>query len=166
VISTKVTYLYHVKYDVSTLRHLRFLLGQRKLWGVPFQATYLVGDTLKKLRLDRGLTQADVADRAGLARTTVNRIERDAIAVGPKRLAALAVALDVSVLELAPAAAPDEPGLSLLSRLEALEDQAEKDRLSRERGTRAVLRRLADLEEALELQAHKSSPRSTGKGGG
>ena len=105
-------------------------------------AASFIGERLRETRLARGLTQEQVAERARLARTTVNRIERNKEAAGPKRLARLAAALDVSVLELAPEAEADPLGLTLLGRQEALE--AECLRLTKL--VQALARRVGALE--------------------
>lgn len=121
-----------------------------------------IGERLRATRLARGLTQEQLADKAELQRPTVNQIERDKLGVGPKRLAQLASALEVSVLELAPEAPPDPPGLTILDRLQALEEQAAKDRRTRQTAMRGATRRLADLEARLERLEQRLAPPSTG----
>jgi transcriptional regulator with XRE-family HTH domain len=80
-----------------------------------------IGARLREARAARGLTQEQVAVRARIARTDVNRIENDGLSVGRQRLERIAAALDVSVLELQPEAEVDAPGLTLLRRLEEAE---------------------------------------------
>jgi putative transcriptional regulator len=57
---------------------------------------------LKPLRLKAGLSQAELAERAGLQRTTVNRLEsaRTFYVPHPATLRALAKALGVTVSDL------------------------------------------------------------------
>ncbi len=80
-----------------------------------------IGTRLRKLRVAREMTQEQLANKASIARTDVNRIERDGLSVGRDRLERLAGALEVSVLELAPEAEADPLGWTLLDRQEALE---------------------------------------------
>lgn len=115
-----------------------------------------IGQQLRAIRKAQGLTQQDLADRSGLARPTVNQIERDALAVGSKRLARLAAALGVSVLELAPEAEPDSPGLTLLDRQEEL--AADVVRLTKLAQTLA--RRVAALERRVPGGAQRKKAAS------
>ncbi len=41
------------------------------------QAVVYIGDKLKDLRTQRALTQQELADKAGIGKKTVNRIERN-----------------------------------------------------------------------------------------
>jgi transcriptional regulator with XRE-family HTH domain len=43
------------------------------------EAVAYIGERLKDLRFRAGLTQQELADRAGVTQTTVARIERDAV---------------------------------------------------------------------------------------
>ena len=84
-----------------------------------YVAMAYIGERLKELR--GSLTQAEVAERAGIKRTDYNRIERNARSVGRVLLERLAEALDVSVLELQPEAEADPLGLTLQRRQQELE---------------------------------------------
>ena len=53
-----------------------------------------------RLRLDRRLTQANLAERAGLSRVALGKIERGAVLPRARTLVALARALGVPVREL------------------------------------------------------------------
>jgi len=72
-------------------------------------------ETLRRLRIEKGLSQARLAARAELDPSTVNQIERGAREASPSTLHKLAGALDVSLYELlegeprpkAPAPPPD-----------------------------------------------------------
>ncbi len=57
-------------------------------------------DQLKRLRAQKGLSQARLAARAGVDPSTVNQIERGAREASPATLRKLADALDVSLAEL------------------------------------------------------------------
>ena len=113
-----------------------------------------IGARLGAVRRARGLTQEELAIKAGIARTDVNRIENDNLSVGPARLGRLADALEVSRLELQPEAEPDALGLTLRDRQEALEgDVRELVRL-----TQRLTRRVA----ALERRVRPASARGEG----
>jgi transcriptional regulator with XRE-family HTH domain len=57
-------------------------------------------EQLKRLRAEKGLSQARLAARAGLDPSTVNQIERGAREASPATLRKLAEALDVGIAEL------------------------------------------------------------------
>ena len=59
-----------------------------------------IGQRLKRLRTLRALTQAELADRAGVTTATVARIERDEIEPRMTTLRKLAAALEVDPAEL------------------------------------------------------------------
>ncbi len=59
-----------------------------------------VGERLKKQRTLRALTQAELAERAGVTTATVARIERDEIEPRMTTLRKLAQGLDVDPAEL------------------------------------------------------------------
>ncbi len=60
----------------------------------------VVAKNLRKLRGERGLSQEELADRAGLNRNYVGMIEREENAPTVDTLEVLAKALDVSVIDL------------------------------------------------------------------
>ncbi len=63
---------------------------------------------LKAIRVERGLTQEEVAERAGMATSTLSRLESGARRLALDHLTPLAAALDVEVGELlAPAVSRD-----------------------------------------------------------
>ena len=64
------------------------------------QAVVYVGEQLKKLRTLRALTQAEVAERAGVTTATVARVERNEIEPRMTTLRKLAAALEVDPAEL------------------------------------------------------------------
>jgi len=73
-------------------------------------------ETLRRLRTERGLSQARLAARAELDPSTVNQIERGAREASPATLRKLADALDVGLYELlegepSPKAQPPPPEL-------------------------------------------------------
>lgn len=61
-----------------------------------------VGECIKRARTARGLSQEELADRAGLDRSYMSGIERGVRNTSVLKLAAVAKALDVSIRELLP----------------------------------------------------------------
>jgi transcriptional regulator with XRE-family HTH domain len=59
-----------------------------------------IGENLKRARFRAGLTQQELADKAGTTQTTVARIERDAVEPEVTTIRKLATALDVRIVEL------------------------------------------------------------------
>jgi len=55
------------------------------------------GDTLRRLRIDRGLTQPQLADAADLSEEWIRRIERGSASPSFETIEALAKALDAEV---------------------------------------------------------------------
>lgn len=78
------------------------------------------GETVLLWRLQRGLTQGDLARRAGVPRPNLSAIERGQREVSLKTVRALALALDVRPGVLVDGIAPEEEGAGELSR-EAME---------------------------------------------
>jgi transcriptional regulator with XRE-family HTH domain len=64
------------------------------------QAVVYVGDKLKDLRIERALTQQELADASGIGKNTVNRIERNETEPHLSTLRKLASALDVKPADL------------------------------------------------------------------
>lgn len=60
----------------------------------------LFGERFRELRRLKGLTQEDVANRTGLAVSTISRLERGAFTIGVNKLPLLADALGVPVRNL------------------------------------------------------------------
>src|SRR5215207_9593389 len=85
-------------------------------------AVVYVGDKLKRLRTLNALTQAELAERAGLTTAAVSRIERDEAEPRPSTLRKLAQALNVQPRELTEEQAKN--GYSLAQQLEALREYA------------------------------------------
>ena len=63
-------------------------------------AVVYIGQKLKDLRIERALTQEELAELAGIGKNTVNRIERHLTEPRPSTLRKLAGALDVPPSEL------------------------------------------------------------------
>lgn len=126
-----------------------------------------VGARLKELRQARELTQDQLAERAGITRTDLSGIENNRISVGTERVARLAAALDVSVLELVPREAPREEYLSLERRLGRGEKRA-ADILANQRQALAVQKSMLDRLEGIEagLQALAATLESLAEGAG
>jgi transcriptional regulator with XRE-family HTH domain len=59
-----------------------------------------IGKNLRDARFRAGLTQAELAQKAGTTQTTVARIERDAVEPEITTIRKLAGALDVTIVEL------------------------------------------------------------------
>lgn len=92
----------------------------------------LVGARIRSIRLAAGLTQAAVAERAGLVFETVSRIERGVISPTVGSLVGLAKALGVGLPELVDVegAVPQSAALeeSLAAVIEPLRGQPERVR--------------------------------------
>jgi transcriptional regulator with XRE-family HTH domain len=69
---------------------------------------------LRELRAERGLTQAELAQKAKVTTTYISKLESAGAAPGIDLVENLAVALGVGITELIPAPAPDD--LSAVSR--------------------------------------------------
>jgi transcriptional regulator with XRE-family HTH domain len=120
--------------------------------------------SLKALRLRAGLTQEELAKKAGLDRPWVNQMERGNRPITASPAEKLAAALGVSPAELGAEAQSLEPEYrSLHQRLEELEAAFAAEQRSRERAGRAIVERLAGLEEALGLQARRPTRRGRGR---
>jgi transcriptional regulator with XRE-family HTH domain len=59
-----------------------------------------IGKNLKDARFRAGLTQAELAEKAGTTQTTVARIERDAVQPEVTTIRKLAAALGVTISDL------------------------------------------------------------------
>ena len=119
---------------------------------------------LKALRLDAGLTQQQLADKAGLDRSWVNQMERGKKKITRAPREKLAKALGVSPVELGGGETEDPTEhRSLHRRLEELEAALQEERRLRERGVRAVTRRLAEFEAALDSLTQQAGRRRSGQ---
>jgi len=63
-------------------------------------AVVFIGERLKQLRIERALRQEDLAERAGVGKNTINRIEKNHTEPHMTTLRKLAEALDVDPAEL------------------------------------------------------------------
>lgn len=119
-------------------------------------------DTLRALRLRAGLTQQQLADRAGIDRSWLNQMERGRKPITRAPREKLAAALEVSEMELGGDDTTEEaPYVSVLDRLAALEARVEREQQRRLRAIRAVTRRLAELRVALDSLEHQGNRRSS-----
>lgn len=76
----------------------------------PGQTEIPIGGRLRELRTERGLSQETLASHAGLSRQGIQKIENGSIHVRLSTLQQLALALDVTVADLAPGVElPPEP---------------------------------------------------------
>ncbi len=64
------------------------------------QAVVHIGDNLRKLREARALRQEDLAEKAGVGKNTVNRIEKNRTEPHMTTIRKLATALEVDPAEL------------------------------------------------------------------
>jgi transcriptional regulator with XRE-family HTH domain len=80
-------------------------------------------EKLRRLRTERGLSQARLAARAELDPSTVNQIERGAREASPATLRKLAEALDVGLAELLEDVSPKAPTPSPELPFNGLEDE-------------------------------------------
>jgi len=67
---------------------------------MPTIETVKIGGNLRRLREDRLLTQAELAERAGIALSSLVRIENDQVDPRFSSIRKLALALDVNAREL------------------------------------------------------------------
>ncbi len=84
-------YKWTVEDQLEYIRQVRELKGLRYREGKHY---------LKELRQEQGLTQKQLAERAGVSQQFISRIESNWVNVGPKTIERLAPALDVTPLEL------------------------------------------------------------------
>jgi transcriptional regulator with XRE-family HTH domain len=64
---------------------------------------------LKELRAERGMTQADLAQKTGIAATYISKLESAGAAPGIDLVQKLAEALGVGAADLLPIESPDDP---------------------------------------------------------
>jgi transcriptional regulator with XRE-family HTH domain len=67
---------------------------------VTMEAVVHIGGNLKRLRIERAMTQEELAQAAGIGTNTVTRLEADITEPRPPTLRKLAQALDVEPAEL------------------------------------------------------------------
>ena len=67
---------------------------QAEVWAEGFAESYDIAAKVMALRLERGLTQADLAARAGIDQADISRIERGATSPTWKTLQRVLAALD------------------------------------------------------------------------
>ena len=82
---------------------------------------------LREVRHARGLTQAQLAERAGVTPSYMTRLENATVAPGIDMAARLAAALDTTAADLLPAAAPPDPAAALQREARRLFDQLVRD---------------------------------------
>lgn len=85
------------KYKWTVEDHLEYIRWVRKLKGLRHREGK---HYIKELREEQGLTQKQLADRAGVSQQFISRIESNWVNVGPKTIQRLAPALGVTPLEL------------------------------------------------------------------
>ena len=82
----------------------------------------MVGARISMLRVDRGMSQAMLAERIGVTFRQMQKYERGANRIGASRLSQVASVLGVSVGELFESSQPESPGLNSSVRLLAEPD--------------------------------------------
>jgi transcriptional regulator with XRE-family HTH domain len=121
-------------------------------------------ETLRRLRTERGLSQARLAARAELDPSTVNQIERGAREASPATLHKLAAALDVGLYELLEGE-PSPKALRRSSPEPSLFNGGEEERRASLRSWVGFAGRLADrwAEEIEEREGRSSTASSAVK---
>jgi transcriptional regulator with XRE-family HTH domain len=117
-------------------------------------------ETLRRLRTEKGLSQARLAARAVLDPSTVNQIERGAREASPATLRKLADALDVSIADLLEDTSPKALRRSSLepSLLNGLEEERRTPTPSERRAVGALEDRANHLEAVLETAKRRTIP--------
>ena len=96
------------------------------------------GRHIRQLREDRGLTQSELADRAGLAVDSVRRIERGQLSPSLRSVAKLAAGMEISLHSLF--GGYEAPGAFLADRIcDLLAERPDEDVLSARRVIVALL---------------------------
>lgn len=118
-----------------------------------------IGETVRLLREERGYTQAQLAERAGIPRPDIVNIENNRLGVGADvRGQRLAAALSVELAELG---LGDPDPRSFRGRLEELEEQVRELTLMASEATAAVQERLQRLERRLDAVERPKRRRSS-----
>lgn len=115
--------------------------------------------TLPGLLTERGMTQAELAEKTGITRTDINAFARGRTEAGRDRLARIADALEVSLVDLGAAEEEDDTPVraSILGRLEELAATVADVLENQEMG----LRLLAEIREALDSGGEAGQGRPT-----
>lgn len=82
--------------EIITARRARSA-PEAKIWAEGFTEAYDIAAKVMALRLERGLTQADLAARAGIDQADISRIERGATSPTWKTLQRVFAALDARI---------------------------------------------------------------------
>lgn len=98
--------------------------------GVPIRHAGVVerfAARLRELRLARGMTQAELAQRASVTPNYVGKLENAGAAPGIDLVERLAIALGVTVADLLPTSAPPDPHAALKRQARHLFDRITDD---------------------------------------
>jgi len=123
-------------------------MAKRKAKQQVEQAEIVVrfGERLREVRLQRGMTQVELAEKAAVSVNYVGRLEKGTTTPGIDLVDRLAAALGATVAELLPAASPPDASAVLKERARRLFDGLIK---SDDRATLVLLTHLLDhLSEA------------------
>jgi transcriptional regulator with XRE-family HTH domain len=116
----------------------------------------LVRQNIRILRMQRGLSQSDLAERVGLTFQQIQKYEKAANRVGASRLIQVADALGVPLATLFEGSAgaahggPDQSGRALLTDPKALRLLQAFDRIASNKHRTAVLHLLESIGKAIE----------------
>lgn len=84
-------------------------MAKRKVRIEHAEIVKLFAARLREVRLSRGLTQTDLADKALITPTYIGKLEGARVAPGIDLVDRLAKALGIGIAELLPVAAPEDP---------------------------------------------------------
>jgi transcriptional regulator with XRE-family HTH domain len=116
----------------------------------------VVGSRLKEVRRKAGLTQQEVATRAGVGQSYINELERGNTNITIKTLCRMADRLGVDVRELLPEGPSLPPTKASIERLaEAFDNLAQvmRERTAQDAELLVALRGFVGLREAIEAWA-------------
>ena len=112
-----------------------------------------IGSILQKVRMSRGLTQADIAPQLGVSRATIAHIETGRRSLKAEDLRRLAAFFDCSPSELLPSATHDQEVDSVSELFRSHSELAEDQGPGSFASVCATAKALTDLEERLEIDA-------------
>jgi len=113
-----------------------------------------IGKRVRELRDEKGLYQEELAQKAGVARNTISRIERGVLKPTVSLLEKLAVGLEVDTADFlrdrAPLAKPSTPALRFLQESREFEEEAKEHPVSAVKKLRSLAHSYVFAEKYLE----------------